>query len=168
MLAATVAILAFVGGHLSFGSPFFGFGRNLPRVRVCYQLKASLKIHERSLPTLHPTPTSGAFPSRGHSASTFATHGTETVGMEGTVFISFVQERPPRPWARPRPRPRPRRGGDGGGLGLDVSGGGATYRGSPSSISVHRGDGIGVRDIAKTSATSTLLSIFIQKIQSSP
>ena len=57
-----------------------------------------------------------AFPSRGHRASTTATHGTRTVGGR-TLFLYLFHGRRPRP--RARPRPRPRRGGRGG-LGLDV------------------------------------------------
>ena len=95
VLAATSAILAFVSGHLSFRSPFFGFRRNLPRVLVCQQLKASLEIHdERRLSTLHPTPTLlafafGASTFATHSASTLATHGIGTVGGRQLFYILF-------------------------------------------------------------------------------
>ena len=48
-----------------------------------------------------------------------------------------------------------------------TKGGGATYRRS-TSFFVHGGDGIGLRGIAYTSASSPLLSIFIQQMQASP
>ena len=48
------------------------------------------------------------------------------------------------------------------------SGGGAAHGRSPSPIFVDRGHCIGVRDVANTSAPSTLLSIFIEQIQPLP
>ena len=111
----TGTILAFIVGHPSFGGLDFGFGRRLPHLLVRQQLKPFLEIHHvRHRPTLHLAPTSGrgafAFASRGHSASTSATHGFGTMEGRFPGFISFYGRRP-RP--RARPRPRPRRGGGG-------------------------------------------------------
>ena len=49
-----------------------------------------------------------------------------------------------------------------------ISGGGAAHGRSPSPFFIERGYCIGMRDISNTPASSTLLSIFIQQIQSSP
>ena len=109
----------------------------------------------------------GAFAPRGHRVSTTATHGTRTVGGRTLFLYLFFCSRastpsacsataaaPPSVWWQWTSAGR--------------SGGCAAHRRSTSPIFVDRGDCIGVRDVANTSAPSTLLSIFIEQIQPSP
>ena len=100
-----------------------------------------------------------AFASRGHSASTLATHGFGTV--EGR-FPGFIASRASAPstgsatatatagwgWTRGARR-------------------GAAHRRSPT-LFIHGGHRIGMRDVANASPSSPFLRIFIQQIQPSP
>ena len=107
-----------------------------------------------------------AFAPRGHRVSTSATHGIWDGGREAAVFISFSRTSTPSTCSATAAAPSSAWWSWWTWAGR--SGGRAAHRRSPSPIFVDRGDCIGVRDVANTSAPSTLLSIFIEQIQPSP
>ena len=102
-----------------------------------------------------------AFGPRGLRVLTTATHGTRTVGGRTLFLYLFFGSRASTPSACSATAAAPS-------LAwwqwtsAGRSGGRAAHRRSTSLIFVDRGDCIGVRDVANTSAPSTLLSIFIE------
>ena len=107
-----------------------------------------------------------AFAPSGHRVSSTATHGIGTVGGR-TLFLYLFCSRASTPSACSATATAPSSAWWWRWTWTGRSGGGAAYRGSTSPIFVDRGDCIGVRDVANTSAPSTLLSIFIEQIQPS-
>ena len=115
-----------------------------------------------------------AFPSRGHRVMTSTTHFGTVEGRPLFLYLFDCLRRTATsstgstPSACSATTTAPSSAWRSGWTWVGRAGGRATHRRSSSSIFVDGGHCIGVRDVTNPSTSRTLLSIFIEQIQSSP